>query len=264
MILRRIGNKAAIASTIHAHFPAHQVYIELFFGAGGMFLNKPRAKYNFLNDIDNDVFNLFMVLKEQPEKTVQSHRATSNSRNAFLTTGKKNEETDPIWKAVRFIFHSNFALMRKGTTLRYRSNANDKSFIHEIIETSKLFQDPVFMCTDFRKVLSRITFEHKNLKKDYDRTLIYADPPYLDTGNKYVNDSIWTEEDTYDLFEVLCNSKVKFAMSEFRHPFIVDQAKKRGLHIISIGERHNLKTRTEEILILNYQKPQLEIFPDLA
>ena len=37
MILRRLGNKSKLATKIQKHFPAHKIYIEPFFGAGGMF-----------------------------------------------------------------------------------------------------------------------------------------------------------------------------------------------------------------------------------
>lgn len=62
MILRRLGNKKKIAQEIQKHFPPHKIYIEPFFGAGGMFFNKPKAKYNIVNDLDSDVFNLFQVV----------------------------------------------------------------------------------------------------------------------------------------------------------------------------------------------------------
>jgi len=65
MILTRLGNKRAIAGKIQAYFPPHEIYIEPFFGAGGMFFYKPLAKYNFLNDLDSDVFNLFLVIIRQ-------------------------------------------------------------------------------------------------------------------------------------------------------------------------------------------------------
>ncbi len=67
MILRRLGNKKEIAGEIQKHFPSHKIYIEPFFGAGGMFFYKPMVRYNFLNDLDNDVFNLFMVVKDNKE-----------------------------------------------------------------------------------------------------------------------------------------------------------------------------------------------------
>jgi len=68
MILRRLGNKKKIARKIQSYFPKHKIYIEPFFGAGGMFFNKPKAKYNIVNDLDSDVFNLFQVVMNQKEE----------------------------------------------------------------------------------------------------------------------------------------------------------------------------------------------------
>ena len=67
MILRRRGNKRKMSSELQAMFPKHSVYIETFFGAGGMFFNKPKAKYNIVNDLDGDVFNLFMMVINEKE-----------------------------------------------------------------------------------------------------------------------------------------------------------------------------------------------------
>jgi len=56
-----------------------------------------------------------------------------------------------------------------------------------------------------------------------------------------------------DLFDVLIEKGYKFAMSEFNHPFILEQAKQRNLNVIIIGERQNLKNRRTEILVTNYK-----------
>jgi len=68
MILRRLGNKSQIAGEIQKYFPQHSIYIEPFFGAGGMFFNKPKANCNIVNDIDSDVYNLFQVLIDKKEE----------------------------------------------------------------------------------------------------------------------------------------------------------------------------------------------------
>lgn len=44
MILRRIGNKKRLLQKIISFFPKHEIYIEPFFGAGGIFFSKPLAK----------------------------------------------------------------------------------------------------------------------------------------------------------------------------------------------------------------------------
>ena len=69
MILRRLGNKKKIAKEIQKYFPPHKIYIEPFFGAGGMFFNKHKAKYNIVNDLDSDVFNLFQRGYEPKRRT---------------------------------------------------------------------------------------------------------------------------------------------------------------------------------------------------
>ena len=49
-------------------------------------------------------------------------------------------------------------------------------------------------------------------------------------------------------------------MSEFDHPFILEQAKQRNLNVIIIGERQNLKNRRTEILVTNYSNSQQSLF----
>ena len=77
-VLRRLGNKSRMAKRLIPNFPAHRVYIEPFFGAGGMFFNKRKAPHNFLNDMDSEVFNLWMVIKER--------RNMKNRRREILAT----------------------------------------------------------------------------------------------------------------------------------------------------------------------------------
>ena len=78
----------------------------------------------------------------------------------------------------------------------------------------------------------------------------------MGTDDNY--ETSFTEQDSEDLFNLLMQSKCKFAVSEFDHPFILEQDKKNGLNTLIIGERQNLKNRRTEILITNYeQQPTL-------
>ena len=52
MILNRLGNKKRLAVDLIPYFPKHNTFIEPFFGAGGMFFYKQKAKYNFVNDLE--------------------------------------------------------------------------------------------------------------------------------------------------------------------------------------------------------------------
>ena len=104
MILRRIGNKSRIADKIIPFLPDHKIYIEPFFGAGGMFFNKQKSQYNIINDLDSDVFNLFMVVSNQKQELINAFKLMPISDDLFQYW-RVNLETDPIKKAIRFLFY---------------------------------------------------------------------------------------------------------------------------------------------------------------
>jgi len=255
MILRRLGNKKKIADEIQKYFPPHKIYIEPFFGAGGMFFNKPKAKYNIVNDLDSDVFNLFQVVMNQKEELEQAFYMMP-IHSDLLNHWKKNEETDPIKKALRFLFLSNFTHLGKGGSIK-TSFGNDKELLlNNIYAVNELLFEVKFINTDFRTFFKKyISFRDI---EEMNNSFFYCDPPYLGTSDNYSNS--FKESDSLDLFDTLEETKCKWAMSEFDHPFILEQAKARGLNVITIGERQNLKNRRTEILVTNYKNSQTQLF----
>lgn len=252
MILTRFGNKRRIANKIIPLFPFHKMYIEMFFGGGGMFFSKRKVKYNIVNDIDGEVFNLFMVVKNHLNDLETAFKLSPYNEQLFKYWAD-NEELQPIDKAIRFIYLSNFGYLGKSETLKF-GYQNTKSVILEKMPlVNQLLNDVQFMNCDFRKVLGKINFRHGDNDKEH--AFVYADPPYLDTEDNYSHS--FTEQDSSELFDSLEASDLRFAMSEFDHPFIIDQAKKRKLKVTQIGERNNIKNRRLEILITNYNPQNL-------
>jgi DNA adenine methylase len=251
MILRRMGNKSKIAKEIQKHFPKHTMYIEPFFGAGGMFFNKPKVKYNIVNDFDNDVFNLFQVVTLQKDE-LKKQMEILPVHNAFLEHWKKHKEEESIRQALRFIFLSNFTYMGAGASMCFGTENPKSIFQKRIDKTFELIKDVQFSNKDFRDFFKQLRDKNAN------NGFIYCDPPYLGTDDNYSNS--FNENDSKDLFDCLEKSKFKFAMSEFDHPFILEQAKERNLNVIIIGERGNLKNFRTEILVTNYQNMQQSLF----
>ncbi len=253
MILNRLGNKSAIAVEIQKYFPKHSMYMEMFFGAGGMFFNKPKATHNFVNDRDDDVYNLFRQLVDNKEELTRWIELTPVTERQFKEWAKgKREDTDML-NAVRFLFISNYGQFGKPNTLRIGA-VNPKGVILKHMDwTFAFIRDVYFFNIDFREFYTKIT--HKEVKE---KCFTYADPPYLGTDDNYSHS--FTEEDSNALFDTLQGGGVRWAMSEFDHPFIIDQATARGLNIHYIGERQNLKNRRTEILVTNYIVPQYSLF----
>lgn len=254
MILRRNGNKSQMAHLLLPYFPKHKIYIEPFFGAGGMFFNKPKAKYNFLNDLDSDVFNLFMVVKNKRQELYDRVEKMPVHQD-LMKHWKKNQEEDDVWKAVRFLFLSNFTYLSKGYNVKFTSDNSKEILLSRIEPTFLYLKEARFMNVDFRKVISMISFGDESALCKRSDSFIYSDGPYYKTEGWYTENSN-TEQDVLDHFDMLMDSNVRFGMSEFNDPFILDQAKKRGLNVIEIGERRNLKNRRTEILLTNYDTPR--------
>ena len=255
-MLRRLGNKSRVAKSIIKHFPEHRIYVEPFFGAGGMYFNKPKAKYNILNDLDDDVFNLFMVTKNRKDELIEYLEETPLSQSLF-NYWRTHKEEDEIAKAVRFLFLSNFSVLGTTNTFACIIDQSFKALLKNIYGVED-FSRAKFTNLDFRKLLKSISYRQDGRNHE-SKTFIYNDPPYLETGNNYSTET-WKEEDVVDLFNAnmeMAKRGCKFAISEFNHPFVLEQAKEHGLEVIEIGERRNLKNRRVEILIVNYDSPEL-------
>jgi len=250
MLLRQLGNKSKIAKEIQKYFPPHKMYIEPFFGAGGMFFNKPKAKYNIVNDINSEVFNLFQVILNNKNELIDLFLKMPVHQDLW-NYWKVNKETDPVKRALRFLFLSNYGFFGMPGTMRFTNQNTSEIILKKIDETARFMFGVDFMNCDFREMFKKINFRSEKEKK---YTFIYADPPYLYTGNNYENS--FTEKDSIDLFDTLQNTGIKWAMSEFNNPFILKQAEERNLNVIIIGERKNIRNKRVEVLITNYKTSQ--------
>jgi len=255
MLLRRRGNKSRLAPKLQQYFPPHQMYVELFFGAGGIFFNKPKAKYNILNDIDSEVINLYNVIINHKKEFQELFEITPYSYDLWQYW-RTNHEIDPVKKAVRFVYLSNYGIMGNQATLFLGVGNQKQIAINNIQKTYDFLKDCSlrFMNFDFRKALKSISFSQNTY---INKTFIYCDPPYLKTSNNYNNS--FTEQDFIELLDLLQEKKWKFAISEFDNSFVIDQAKQRNLNIYIIGERQTIKNRRTEILITNYDAENQKI-----
>lgn len=253
MILTRLGNKRRMKKDLEKYFPKHRMRIELFFGAGGSFFYLKEPKYAIVNDLDDDVTNLYLVIQNDLEKLRKEIQIVPISES-LIKYWKKNQETDPIKKAIRFLFLSNFTYMGKGDTLRAGLDNAKKSILKNLTLTFEKLQNVKIMSRDFRDVIPAISFS-KGLN-DKEHCFVYMDPIYFETEH-YYRVPKWTEKDTTDCLDIMLTCGIKSAMSEFDHPFVIAEAKKRNLKIIYLRERANIKNRRTEILILNYELSQV-------
>lgn len=79
---RYAGGKFYARKLILAHIPKHTAYIEPFAGGGSIFFAKPRVDLNQLNDIDNELVNVYLTIRDSPNDLIYllKKRPESESR----------------------------------------------------------------------------------------------------------------------------------------------------------------------------------------
>jgi DNA adenine methylase len=246
--IRRLGNKRKLMPKLLPLFPKHDVFIEPFFGSGAVLFSKPLAQYNFVNDFDNDVYNVFMQVLTN-EQALYDLIETIPYHNGVFQFFRTWQPDNDLQRAAKFLVLSSYSYLGGMNTLKFGLENHKTKLLENIKKTSDflLKTDIKFNNKDFRDFLRNISFRDENGQS---KTFAYLDPPYLGTGDNYSNS--FTETDTRDLVEQILSMNIKFAMSEFAHPFVLELAKKHKLHVEVIGERKTLKSRNTEILIMNY------------
>ena len=218
MVLKYPGAKWRIADWILPKMPKHHSYVEPYFGSGALFFCKPPSKIETINDLDNDVVNLFQCIRNNSEQLCAVISATPFARqeydNAFLL-----EAEDPIEKARIF-------LIKCWQGHGFRTNAykagwkNDVQGREAAYAMRNWYRLPGWIMDTVER-LKEVQIENRPavevIKRfNFENVLIYADPPYVlstRTGKKYKHEM--TDVDHVELLETLLHHKGPVMLSGY-------------------------------------------------
>ncbi len=221
-VLRWHGGKWKLAPWIIDHMPAHRVYVEPFGGAASVLLRKRRSYAEIYNDLDDDVVNLFRVLRsDRADELVRQLRLTPFAATEFAAA---YEATDcGVERARRLIvrsfqgFGSNGAHQKTG----FRSNSNRSG------------TTPAHDWANYPPALARIIDRLSGVcvlnrdacdvmaAHDADEALHYVDPPYVFSTRKDAQPDYAHEMDDaqhMDLLAYLRTLKGRVILSGYPHP----------------------------------------------
>ena len=101
--ITRYGGKGINAPRLLPHFAPAKVYVEPFFGAGGMFFRVPPGTYEreAVNDLDASLVTFFRALRDQPDELARVIEATPYARDEFIAALEHSpdalEEARRVW-----------------------------------------------------------------------------------------------------------------------------------------------------------------------
>lgn len=215
-ILKYPGAKWRVGDWIIDHLPEHKVYCEPFFGSGAVFFKKEASYIETINDVDGNIVNLFKVCREQPEALAKAMEFTPFSREEFIdcydmTVG------DAVERARRTLvrYHQSFGT----TNSSKKSWRNVQTYGGPRCETMwNYLPDTIMDCCERLKNAQIENIDGVELIKRYNHpdTLIYCDPPYLQSlrkKNMYAHE--FGDERHIELLEVLKQSKSKIVLSGY-------------------------------------------------
>lgn len=222
-ILRYHGGKYRLATWIMSFFPEHHTYCEPFSGAASVLLRKPRSHGEAYNDIDQEIFNLFQVLRDpiSNARLIELCELTPYSRDEFKLAYERCD--DPIERARRTVVRSLMGFGTGAANLHmtgFRADAKRKSNTpahawHNYPGALKYVCDRLRgVNIDNRPALDCIRYY------DTKETLFYVDPPYLfSTRNLATRKGIYhhemTDDDHVELLNTLKDVKGMVALSGY-------------------------------------------------
>jgi len=267
-VMKYPGSKMSIAHWIVQHFPAgyeSMTYIEPFFGSGCVFFTKKPSQIETLNDIDNEVFNLFTQIRENTENIIFLVENTAWSRDEYI---KAFEKCDcPIETARRFLVRAWFSI---GSAYR------DKSSIRMNIDRATGGHDyfhqklPDTLREASKRLKSEpghyVQIENKDaldliVKYDRKNVLMYLDPPYVSDTRKHkkIYQHEMSDVDHRRLLELITNIKANVLISGYENELYAKYLGKwNKSQNISTDEAGNKRI---ECLWFNYNSRQYDLFP---
>lgn len=220
-VLRYFGGKWRLAPWIISHFPAHRVYTEVFGGAASVLMQKSRSPIEVYNDLDQQVFNLFRVLRDDRPELERLLRLTPYSRDEYQLS---QEPADcRIEQARRTLVRSWFSIgtdsIHRATLAGFRGTTDDAKVGTIPLHQWAGWQEQL---ERFQDRLSGVLIENDDAsavltRNDYPDALHYVDPPYVpDTRSSggYLHEM--TTDDHEQLAETMHNLSGMIVLSGYR------------------------------------------------
>ncbi len=182
-MLRYYGSKWNLAPFITELFVEHRVYVEPYLGSAAVFMSKEPKKFEVLNDLDDEIVNLFEIIRTRREELAGMVRLTPYSETevklAGETLGDGDASLDPVDRARRFLVISHQARLRQFGDPSYSAatgpTARDNVALWRKVPDNFWPVAERFRDADIRN-RDAIEVVRENA---YEDALVYADPPYV-------------------------------------------------------------------------------------
>ena len=231
-----------------------EIFVDLFCGSIAMLCYLPWDVKVVVNDINGNLTNLYMMIRDRPSDFVSEVMKLPYSEvlfQKFKQDLKVDNFKSNLDRAVAYYYVSFGAyrgrmdnpLFRFSTSADTNRAEDYQKGIQWILQLSMRLQNVEILNRDFRKVLQSYNAE---------AVFVYADCPYLGTENYY--DYVFTVQDHKDLAEMLKVHKGKFALSSKAKKELRKLYRSNNHYVLNFEDTYRLPDkRHREQLIMNFE-----------
>jgi DNA adenine methylase len=184
-LLRWLGGKYRLAEWIVGQMPAHDIYLEPFGGAASVLFRKPRAYNEVLSDLDDELVNLYRVLREPDcaAELIRRLELTPYAEAEYLLALKPVHGADQVERAARLVVRSHMAHGSNGarTDRPAGFRSDGRSGTTNVAGEWASFPSAMWAMVERLRGVTIRRDPAKLLIDEYrdQKVLIYLDPPYM-------------------------------------------------------------------------------------
>lgn len=184
--IKYFGGKSLLSDEIIQKIPPHKTYVEAFCGASWVLFSKPPSHFEVINDIDNQLVNLYLVVKNNPNRLIEWLKLIPISETLFNYFNYQ-EGIPPLEQESEYVLGIPEAAAKTYYKIMNSFNGKIASKSYFAFSKNKRSGFVRFYNTDWEKIslrLKEVTIlnrDFKELIEFYNRpdTFFYFDPPYL-------------------------------------------------------------------------------------
>lgn len=252
-VLKYPGSKWRIADWVISHFPKHHTYIEPFFGSGAVLFNKVPSPIETVNDLDNNITNLFKIIRDYPDELARLIATTPFSRFEYDLTFENQVPKDDFEKARIFLIQcwQGHGFRTNGYKVGWKNDVQGRERAYALSNWYRLPKWILQVTDRLKKVQIECRPAEEFISRHrYPNVLIYADPPYvLNTraGKQYKNEM--TDADHIKLLDILDEHPGPVILSGYKSDLYDERLKHWQQKTIPALAEHGRKR--EEVIWIN-------------
>lgn len=263
-VLKYPGSKWNIAEQIVSMMPKHHSYVEPFFGSGAVLFNKAPSNIETINDLDDDVVNLFRCIKEDSEKLAKLVTVTPFSRTEYEEAFKNSQIiTEPFEKAVNFLTKcwQGHGFRTNGYKNGWKNDVQGRERSYSLWNWYRL---PGWIM-EIAERLRTVQIENRPAieviqRFNFSNVFMYIDPPYLlatRRGKQYKHEMSDAEHE--ELLIIILQSDAQIIISGYESDMYNDYLKGWNKKTFQSNAEYGLKR--DEVIWFNFETDkQMNLF----